>query len=90
MACRQKVKRLRFSCLVSLHIVGVCKRLELLISVRLVVRHVMPMFLRIHLTELLGLPVYLRMVDCGEVLFVIQFLAYGVEELDSNLLPVVS
>lgn len=90
MACQHQVRRCRPCCLLNPHIGVVCKWLQALVPVRLIVRHVISESLQNSLFEHLGRPVYLRMVGGGEIVVGAQSFAYGVDENGDGLLPVVS
>lgn len=71
------------------HIVRVCKWLQVLVPARLVVPHVVLESLHNLLAERLGMPVCLRMVSSGEIVFEAKYFAYGVKELRHELFFVV-
>lgn len=73
----------------SLHVLSVCERLQVLISVRLGVRRVMTESLHTLLSEPFGLIVCVQMVGCGKILFETQHPAYRVKVRDSGLLSVI-
>lgn len=67
----------------------ICKRLQVLVPVRLLVGYVLLESLHNRLVGPLSLPVCPRMVDCGEVVFRTQYLAQGDKDLGDELLHVV-
>lgn len=89
MARQEQIKNCRPRCLVNLQNVGKCKRLLELVPVRLVVQQVVSESLHSCIIAPLGLPVCLRVIDYGEVVFRTQYYAYGVEEFGDKLLLVV-
>lgn len=81
MACPKQVKRFRFCCLVSLHVLRKCRQLQVLGAVRFVAPHVPTDLLPYRIIELLCFSVCLRGIGCGEIVFGAQKCAHGVEEL---------
>lgn len=89
MACQDQVERCFPRSSVSLHTVKISKKLQVLVTVRLVVRPVVSEPRHNHPTEPLGRPACLRVVGCLEIVFGAQYAACKVEELGSELLSVV-
>lgn len=65
----------------------ICKRLQVVAPVRLVVRYALSESLHSCLTEWLGLPVCLQVVARDEIVLGAQYPAYGIEEFGHKLLP---
>lgn len=89
MACLHQVRRSRPRSSVNLHTVRIWKRLQVLVSVRRVVRYVVPALMQSSFVEPLRSSVCLRTVDCGETAFGAQYSSYKVEETGNELLSVV-
>lgn len=88
-ASERQVRKCRLRYPVSLCGLILCKRLLVVVPVRLAGRHVISGSLHSHLTQPLGSPDFVRTVGSDEVVSGPQYFAYAVEDLGSELLPVV-
>lgn len=73
----------------SFHTARICKRLQTLFPVPLVVRHVVPESLHSCLAERLGFPVCLRTLSGDVVVSGAGYSAYGVDQLGHEVFSVV-
>lgn len=85
MACQHRVRRCRLRGSVSLHIIVICNRLQVLVPDCLAVWHVMSESPIKRLFELLRFPACLRMVNCGEKVFGAQYSVCRVKKLGGEL-----